>query len=74
MFAVPVPIAVMVVDVAAAVPVVITAVLELLHVPPEVAALKVVLPPTQSANVPVIAAGGLPMVTTAVALQPPGII
>ena len=42
----------------------------LVHVPPEVASLKVVVSPTQTAAVPVIAAGNGLTVTIVVAIQP----
>ena len=51
-----------------------TAVLELLHVPPEVALLSDVLAPIQADRVPIMGAGNGAMVMTAVAKQPAGVV
>ena len=53
-------------------PIVATAVLELIHVPPLVASLSVVVAPIQAVVVPVIDDGGGFMVNTVVAKQPVG--
>lgn len=43
---------------------------ELLHVPPAVASVKVIVPPTPTVDGPLIAAGPAVTVTTCVATQP----
>ena len=53
-----------------ALPIVATDVVPLLHVPPEVVLLNVVLPPTQADNTPVIAEGAELTVKTALTEQP----
>src|SRR5947209_4732202 len=55
-------------------PMVAVPVLTLVHVPPEVASVSVVIPPTHATGVPVIAAGTALIVSVAVLKQPPGIV
>ena len=55
-------------------PIVATAVLLLLHVPPATVLLSVILDPTHTADVPVIAAGIAYTVTVAYATQPAAMV
>ncbi len=75
MLALPVPVPVIVAEVdVAALPVVATDASELLHVPPIVVVLSVVILPLHKVSVPVITAGIEPTVTSLVAKHPPAVV